>query len=149
MFVDGGGVGGGVVDVLRDWGYTDIYDVNFGSAADDKTRFANKRAEMWSRMRDWLLVGSIVNNPELIEQLSSPEYYYNKANKLTLESKEDMKRRGVDSPDWADALALTFYLGNSGFSENPDRAKKQRVQEYNPFDAFEQSYSDYDLFSSL
>ena len=146
-FVDGGGVGGGVVDVLRDWGYTDIYDVNFGGAADDKTRFANKRAEMWSRMRDWLGVGAIVDDRELIEQLSSPEYYYNKANKLTLESKEDMKRRGISSPDWADALALTFFLANSGFTEAEEPPKKRRTANYNPFDEYEKSYGDNDLFA--
>ena len=147
-FVDGGGVGGGVVDVLRDWGFEDIYDVNFGGAADDKARFANKRSEMWSRLNDWLLQGSIVNDPELIEQLSAPEYYYNKATKLTLESKEDMKRRGVDSPDWADALALTFFLGNTGFSDDAPR-KKRHEQAYDPFSSFEASYAAHDLFNDF
>lgn len=137
-FVDGGGVGGGVVDILRDWGYQDIYEVNFGERADEKSRFANKRAEMWDRMREWLNIGSIPYERDLIDELCAPEYYFNKANKLVLESKEDMRRRGVKSPDWADALALTFYLQNNGFeAERPEPKRQRRVPEYNPFSSYE------------
>ena len=148
VFVDGGGVGGGVVDVLLDMGYADIFDVNFGGRADDNNRFANKRSEMWHRMRDWLLTGSIERSKELMGDLVAPEFYYNKANKLILESKEDMKRRGVKSPDRADALALTFYLTNSGFeTEDAPKPKPKKVKAYDPFKTFEESYHGYNPFS--
>lgn len=141
-FIDGGGVGGGVVDILRDWGYQDIYEVNFGSAPDDKTRFANKRAELWSRMRDWLSTGCVVNDPEILEDMCAPEYYFNRSQRLVLESKEDMRRRGVRSPDAADALALTFALENMGFAfdEYQDYDASQ-PSTHDPFAIYEQAVS--------
>ena len=63
VFVDGGGVGGGVVDRLRQLSITCI-DVNFGAKADD-ARYLNKRAEMWGRMKEWLVGGSILKDRDL------------------------------------------------------------------------------------
>ena len=99
---------GGVVDRLRQLGLK-VIDVNGGSRASNSLRFRNKRAEMWSRMRDWLRdVGDIPDDDELMIDLQSPEYGFDARNRMQIEKKEDMKRRGVLSPDIADALALTF-----------------------------------------
>ncbi len=73
--------------------------------------YANKRAEMWGKMRDWLGTGVIDNDPELIADLTGVEYGYvlrDGRDAIQLERKEDMKGRGLASPDNADALALTF-----------------------------------------
>ncbi len=108
IFVDGVGVGGGVVDRLRQLGLK-VIDVNGGSRASNSLRFRNKRAEMWSRMRDWLRdIGDIPDDDELMIDLQSPEYSFDTRNRIQIEKKEDMKRRGLLSPDIADALALTF-----------------------------------------
>ncbi|MEO4040221.1 PBSX family phage terminase large subunit [Hoeflea sp. CAU 1731] len=108
IFVDGVGVGGGVVDRLRQLGLK-VIDVNGGSRASSSLRFRNKRAEMWSRMRDWLRdIGDIPDDDELMIDLQSPEYSFDARNRIQIEKKEDMKRRGLLSPDIADALALTF-----------------------------------------
>jgi len=108
IFVDGVGVGGGVVDRLRQLGLK-VIDVNGGSRASNSLRFRNKRAEMWSRMRDWLRdIGDIPDDDELMIDLQSPEYSFDARNRIQIEKKEDMKRRGLLSPDIADALALTF-----------------------------------------
>jgi hypothetical protein len=109
VMVDGGGVGAGVVDRLRQLGHR-VTDVNAGAQAQDDGRHANLRAEMWSRMRDWLKGGGSLANaaPELIDDLGGPDYGFDAKGRLRLESKEDMKSRGVASPDWGDALALTF-----------------------------------------
>lgn len=108
IFVDGVGVGGGVVDRLKQLGKRAV-DVNAGGRATDDNRYYNKRAECWGRMRDWLRDrGSIESNAELEFDLQGPEYSYDNKNRIQLEKKEDMKKRGISSPDLGDALALTF-----------------------------------------
>lgn len=108
IFVDGNGVGGGVVDNLKAWGYR-IVEVQMGASATDGDTYTNKRAEIWGRMREWLQTGSIPDLPELAADLISPEYSYHPvSNRIQLESKERMKSRGLASPDLAEALAMTF-----------------------------------------
>ena len=107
VFVDEGGVGGGVIDRLRQLGHV-VIGVNFGSASSETRIYANKRAEMWGRMRDWLAGGAIQDSADLVAELTGPEYSYDKDSRIVLEKKADMKKRGLSSPDHADALALTF-----------------------------------------
>lgn len=107
IFVDGNGVGGGVVDMLRDWGYP-VEDVQSGGRAEDDQRFANKRAEMWALMKEWLGEGCIAHEQQLYDDLVGPEYSYDSNGRILLERKDQMKKRGLASPDFADALALTF-----------------------------------------
>jgi hypothetical protein len=108
LFVDGGGVGGGVVDRLRQLGH-DVVDVQFGSKANDPRRYANKRAEIWGLMRDWLAIGAIEKDEGLVTDLTSVEYGFTAGgDAILLEKKSSMKSRGLASPDDADALAITF-----------------------------------------
>jgi hypothetical protein len=110
IFVDGGGVGGGVVDRLKAMKFR-VHEVQFGSAADDRTAYSNKRTELWARMREWLLVGCIPDRQELEDDLLGPEYYLREpASVMQLEPKDSMKKRGLASPDYADALANTFAM---------------------------------------
>lgn len=107
-FVDETGLGGPIADRLSQLGYH-VVGVNFGKSADDDKHYGNKSAEMWARMRDWLKDGGTIhNNPDLERQLCGREFDHNRRDQLMLESKKDMKGRGLPSPDWADALALTF-----------------------------------------
>ena len=107
IFVDAG-YGQGVIDRLRALGRQCV-EVYFGSAAADTRQYANKRAEMWGRVKDWLKSGgAIPNDPELTADLVGPEYGFDARDRILLEKKEDMKRRGLASPDAGDALALTF-----------------------------------------
>lgn len=115
IFVDGGGVGGGVVDRLRMLRQP-VVEVQFGAKPDKATEdaqiiYANKRAEMWGTMREWLKGGIIPDDQELRADLTGVEYgYVMKEGKdaIQLEKKEDMKKRGLASPDKADALAISF-----------------------------------------
>lgn len=108
VMIDGVGVGAGVIDRLRQMGYSrGVIEVNAGSAAEDKDKYMNKRGEMWDRMREWLRTASLPDNQELMDDLTGLEYTYTN-DKLVLEKKEDMKKRGLSSPDLADALAHTF-----------------------------------------
>lgn len=106
-FVDGVGVGAGVVDRLRMLGY-DVVEVNAGETARDEEVYANKRAEMWAGMREWLRGGDIPVDPELRTALIGVEYFYDDKERVRLERKKDMKKRGLESPDEGDALAHTF-----------------------------------------
>ena len=118
VFIDEGGVGGGVVDRIRQLGYA-VTGIQFGGKADRSAlaaaqqaqgeRYANKRAEMWGAMRAWLArSGAIPDDQVLADQLIAPEYGHNMRDEIILEAKRDMKKRGLASPDRADALALTF-----------------------------------------
>ena len=108
VFIDAGN-GGGVIDRLRQLGY-DVIEVNFGGKPTDP-RFLNKRAEMWWELREWIRMGgAIPNSVDLKQDLAAPIYWYDSAGRIQLEPKDDIKKRGLPSPDLADALALTFAL---------------------------------------
>ena len=136
VFVDGGGLGAGVVDRLRQLGHG-ITDVNFGSKAGKDHLYVNKRAEMWAKMRDWLKSGGCIpDDPEICDDLTSLEYGFDAKERIQLESKDDMKRRGLSSPDKADALALTFAEPVIGSSDREQRQRHmaQAITRYNPLD---------------
>ena len=108
LFVDEVGLGSGVVDTLKSLNYP-VVGVNAGRSPEDKTRFFNLRAEMWYRMKEWVESGvDIIDDNVLSEQLSSIEYGYSPTEQVKIEKKEDMRKRGLSSPDRAEALALTF-----------------------------------------
>ena len=108
IFCDSGAMGGPIADRLRQLGYN-AFDVGFGDKAADERTYVNRAAEMWGRMRAWLFAGgSIKDSPILETELTTREYSHNEKEQLMLERKKDMKKRGLASPDWADALCLTF-----------------------------------------
>lgn len=110
VFVDANGMGAGVVDRLRALGY-EVTEVNAGfKAADDRTYY-NKRAEMWGAARDWLRRGGCLpDDEELKDDLTGPEYGFDNKGRIQLESKDDMKARGLPSPDTGDCLAMSFFM---------------------------------------
>jgi len=113
MFIDETGLGAGVVDRLAELGYKrdgTVIGVNFGQSPIAMDRFSNKRAEMWWLMKEWIESGKvqIPDKDGLHFDLVAPLYSYDSSGRVRIERKEDMKKRGVRSPDEADALALTF-----------------------------------------
>lgn len=132
IFVDGVGVGAGVVDRLRQLGL-DVFDCQAGARALAPAKFANRRAEMWSNMRDWLESGSIPEDKELMDDLTGLEYGFNASGAVQLEKKEEMKKRGLDSPDCADSLALTFYCRVAERSAVAEPLWRKKEEEYDPF----------------
>lgn len=111
VVIESTGPGAGVIDILRDKGYR-IHEVHPGSAAVAHEHFVNKRAEYWAAMRDWIYdQGVLEADPELRSQLISIMYTLDRhEQRIKLEAKEDMKKRGLPSPDEADTLALTFAV---------------------------------------
>jgi len=108
IFLDETGLGGPIVDRLIQLGYP-VQGINFGSKAINEKLYCNMSAEMWAKMRQWLFAGGCIkNHPELESELTGRLYDHNERNQLVLERKKDMKSRGMASPDWGDALSLTF-----------------------------------------
>lgn len=129
VFIDVGGAGIATIDMLHSWGepYKSIVKaVNFGGAPQDKPHVAvagskgaerqkggpaNRRAEMWMRSKLWLEDVGEAQLPDLDSLQSdacAPSYKYNMYGQLLIEAKQDMKKRGMRSPDEWDAIALTF-----------------------------------------
>lgn len=142
VFIDGGGVGGGVIDRLRQLRVPCI-EVQFGAKSDNNfgatesnIYYANKRAEMWGHLKEWLKGGAVIDEPQIVNELTGPEYGFVQREgreAILLESKESMKKRGVSSPDLADALALTFaypVVAKVRGEENPAGLVQT---EYDPF----------------
>lgn len=110
VFIDVGGLGAGVVDRLREMGYTMCKGVNFGEKSLWQDKYVNKRAEMWGQMNEWLKEPPVQlpDDDALQADLCSLRYDYDSHGRLKLETKDDAKKRGVRSPDLADSIALTF-----------------------------------------
>ena len=90
--------------------------------------YGNKRSEMWGDLRDWLKVGSIPEDKHLKTDLISPMMKPDSKGAIFLESKKDMKSRGLASPDAADAIALTFAFPVAT-KENLERAAAARSKQ--------------------
>jgi hypothetical protein len=118
--IDSGNIGRAIVTGLKSIGpdYANIVrGVDFGGTSEHRLARPkvpgpkNRRAEMWERMRDWLALeeGVAIPDDEAIQtDMCSPRLKPQLDNTFLLEKKEDMKKRGVRSPDLADAVALTF-----------------------------------------
>lgn len=114
VFVDMGNTGGAVFDMLQKLGHDCVIPVWFGSKPDgpvDGIRVLNKRTEMYLRLRSWLQnpMAALPATQDLADDLIGIQYgYWGDQVTMMLEKKEDMKKRGMASPDFGDALALTF-----------------------------------------
>lgn len=112
LFMDIGGQGAGVYDILKDRGFIEIIrGVYFGEKAINEERYFNRRAEMWDNIRSWLADSPPPQLPEdedLFNDLTCVNKKYDRRGRLQLEEKDAVKKRIGRSPDKADALALTF-----------------------------------------
>ena len=107
--IDEVGVGGGVVDRLREQGYG-VRGFNGAHAPRQRNIFANMRAEGYWRLRDLFAAGEIAIPPDqqLIGELASIRYGHDSKGHIKIDSKDEMRKRGIPSPDKADALMLAF-----------------------------------------
>jgi hypothetical protein len=135
VFCDAG-AGSGVIDRLRQLNY-DVIEVDFGGKPRD-TRFTNKRAEMWYDMAAWVRAGGAIPNlPALKLEMATPTYSYDAANRIKLESKDEIKKRlaGGASPDLADALAVGFAQPVAKRQRAAIMASAAPRREYDPLEA--------------
>ncbi len=130
VFIDFG-YGTGVKSVGASWGRR-WQLVSFGGASNDPA-YLNKRGEIWGATKKWLAEGGSIpeNDQMLADDLIGPEYDVRLDGKIVLESKEDMKRRSLGSPNRGDALALSFAfpVSPTGFRHS----KGNHVSSYDPF----------------
>jgi phage terminase large subunit len=112
IMVDSIGLGAGVADRLREQGYN-VRDVNVSESAAMNPQAARLRDELWLAVRDWLnqRTCKIPKMDELRQELCAPTYTFASNGKIKVEGKSELKRRGMRSPDIADALCLTFAGG--------------------------------------
>lgn len=118
--IDGDGIGGAVVDGLKHRGYNvahgyKIFEFHGGETAFDSKMYFNKRTECWGLGRDWLAQGAqIPDDADLERQLTGPNYHIVQGKvqngSVILESKEEMRQRGIESPDDGDAWAMSFSV---------------------------------------
>ena len=119
--IDAIGVGWGIAGLLDDWGKegrhdADVVAVNVSQSAYDRDRFANQRAEMWWTGREALQPDeegyqdlALDIDHATMMQLAAPSYRSNSSGRLQIESKADMTKRGIGSPDRAEAILLALF----------------------------------------
>ena len=126
VVIDEGGLGAGIVDRLKEQRYK-IKGINFGNKSKNPIMYGNMRAQMWGDMREWLKTASIPNDRFLKTDLISPMMKPDSRGTIFLESKKDMKSRGLASPDAADAIAVTFAFPVAHRGEYNARTTTRRV----------------------
>ena len=109
ILVDSIGVGAGVVDRLRELGLP-VRGINVAESSAQREKFVRLRDELWWRGREWFETGEalMLDDSSLISELVSVHYNLESNGKIKVESKPDMKKRGLASPNKADAFLLTF-----------------------------------------
>lgn len=120
--IDCDGLGVGVYDRLKEiktdkmWKSVELYECHFGGAGgknkdDEPIEFSNSTGKMWGLLREKVKSNQIelYYNDKQITQITNRKYRINSDGKIELERKEEMKKRGLTSPDMADALALSLY----------------------------------------
>lgn len=132
------GQGTGVIDLARGLlgdSSVQVVEVPFGSRARNSEKYFNRRAEMWTEMRDWLVDGgSIPKNTQLLAELTAPTYSYDGPGRIRLEAKEKIKERLCGkSTDLGDALALTFAIPVLPLETERFRMEQKTQKPFDPF----------------
>ena len=117
ILIDVIGIGAGVVDRLREQNLP-VRGINVSESSSAKKNYLNLRAELWFAIKDWLAQRDcrLPIDDELASELAAPLYKYTSTGKIKIESKDEMRKRGIKSPDKADALALTMASSAASFS---------------------------------
>jgi len=118
LAIDEIGVGAGVTDWLEKHGHIRCFGINVAEKSTDMTKYDRLRDELWCAVKDNCMKGRYSfpegeEGEELCNELASPLYDFNAHGGIKIESKKEMKRRGIASPNIADALCLTEYFANT------------------------------------
>ena len=119
------GVGVGVIERLEDWGFeANVHGVHTGEQATQPELYTNIRCEMWGELKAWLEEPVMLpNDAAMTDDLLNIRKKPSSTGKLKLETKEEMRKRGLKSPDIGDALALTFVYPFDLLPEKSDAYK--------------------------
>ncbi len=126
ILIDSVGLGAGVLDRCRELRLP-VRGVNVGETASGRDRFSNLKAELWWRTRDWFDAKDcwMPDDSRLVSQLCGIRYKYTSSGKITIESKEEMMKRGLQSPDEADAFVLTMAGGGKRLQDKRYATQKK------------------------
>lgn len=108
LFLDSAGIAGSIAARLRELNHTNVREINFGADSPEPKKTRYFRDYMWAQMKDWLLIGAIDKGAQLESDLTAPGLRDDNLQRVWLESKKEMRKRDIPSPDEGDALALTF-----------------------------------------
>ena len=143
ILVDVIGIGAGVVDRLRELGLP-VRGINVAESPAVREQYLRLRDELWWKAREWFgnrackipEPQGLTNGEEdpmelLISELSQPKYTASSSGKILIETKDDMKKRGLSSPDLADAFCLTFAGGRAkvDLEQRYSRSRQRRMQQ--------------------
>lgn len=111
LIVDGDGVGGGVIDRLKEVAKFTVYEFRGGAAASDPDRYANKRAEAYDALRELMAKGYLqISDRATLTELATVTYSFNSSGQMKLFNKEELRKKGGKSPDHADAAMMSTVL---------------------------------------
>jgi hypothetical protein len=125
IYVDSIGLGSGVVDRLRELKLP-AQGINVSETPAMAGTYANLRAELWGKFKGWLEVRGckLPKDDQLLAELTAVRYTFTSSGKLLLEPKDAMRKRGLSSPDMADAVVLTMAgdaaIGVYGMTNSSD-----------------------------
>jgi phage terminase large subunit len=124
VVIDDNGVGGGVVDDLIHWGHKMIVRVNAGENADEDDKYTNKRSELATRVRVAFKRNEIdiPDHEQLVFECNNQFFDLDGLQRIRVMSKSLMKKRGLESPDFFDALYLSYAR------EIPDSLARHQAQ---------------------
>ena len=122
--IDGIGIGAGVVDQLKRFGLP-VIDINVSSKSSEPKTYFNLRAQLYGQVKEWLATADIPYDESLRDDLVSINFSYNNKLQILLESKKDMKRRGIASPDGGDALSYSLVSNTLQYS--PKRIQPRKI----------------------
>ena len=130
--VDGEGVGAGVIDQLKYRGYgRKLFDYYASQKAVNPVEYANKKAECWGKMRQWLKDGAeIPDDPELKSELAYQSYQFSHKGQIMMTPKAVLKRNGLGSPDVAESLMMTFAVDLKAKEDPIDKLPVYRDTRY-------------------
>ena len=135
VFIESDGIGGPVIELLQKDGYK-ITPVFVSHKAQEPQHYYLHRTEIWGRMREWIPTACLPVHDDLVTDLSTMRYLVNTKGQNALWPKEKMKREGFGSPDYADALAMTFSRNVSRLDSMTARRRKSRVAKNVNYDIF-------------
>lgn len=133
ILIDSIGLGAGVADRLQEMNLNcQITAVNVAELPSMQDKYMRLRDELWFLVREWFESRDvkIIDDEELIAELTTPSFSFMSNGKIKVESKEQMKKKGHNSPDLADALCLTF-ASRHGFAKSNRNYKWNRPIERN------------------
>lgn len=128
--IDANGVGGGVYDRIKEQGKWRVSALNAGEGAHDPDRFVNARAEWFWNLRDLFEQGLVdidPNDDDLLGQLSALKFKVDSKGRILIESKQDMRKRGMPSPDRADTMAMAYAPGSKTASKLVNAMRRVRA----------------------